>query len=192
MRNTGRRQFKKYSSILYFISKVFSFCGKRFNLYLFSTVRNTNGKLGIALRYVFIKNIAKKVGENVSIQPSVFIFNAHNIEIGNNVSIHPMCYIEGIGGITIGDNVSIAHASSIISSNHTWDDISIPIKYNPEKNGQIVIKEDVWIGSGVRVLAGVTIQQRSIAAAGTVVSRSFDSNVILGGVPAKVIKKINS
>ena len=103
-----------------------------------------------------------------------------------------MCYIEGIGGITIGDNVSIAHASSIISSNHTWDDISIPIKYNPEKNGQIVIKEDVWIGSGVRVLAGVTIQQRSIAAAGTVVSRSFDSNVILGGVPAKVIKKINS
>lgn len=188
---TGRDQFKKYKLLIKFLINIFKIFGNPINLFLLKFFRNTNGKLGIVLRYIFLKNTAKKVGDNVSIQPNVFIFGLHNIEIGNNVSIHPMCYIEGEGGLTIGDNVSIAHSSTLISTNHTWEDKKIPIKYNKETHGAIIIDEDVWIGCGVRVLSGVRIFSRSVVAAGAVVNKSFKENVLLGGIPAKVIKEIN-
>lgn len=189
--STGRNQFKKYKLVIGFLSDFFKFFGKKGNLLFLGYFRNTNGKIGLLLRYIFIKNIAKNVGDNVSIQPNVFLFNLQNIEIGDNVSIHPMCYIDGAGGVTIGNDVSIAHATTLISANHTWDDINVPIKYNKETFAPIVIEDDVWIGCGVRVLAGVKISKRSIVAAGAVVNKSFEEKSLIGGVPAKLIKKIN-
>ena len=101
-----------------------------------------------------------------------------------------MCYIDGYGGLTIGNNVSIAHATSVLTTNHTWADTSIPIKYNPETLGPVVIEDDVWLGAGVRVLAGITIAKRAIVAAGAVVNKNVQSNCIVGGIPARVIKNI--
>lgn len=188
---TGREKFNKYKGIINLLVLFFKFFGRKSNLLLLNFFRNTNGNIALVLRYVFIKNIAKKVGDNVSIQPGVFLFNLQNIEIGDNVSVHPMCYIEGAGGLKIGNNVSIAHASTLISTNHTWNDVNLPIKYNKEEKAEIEIQDDVWIGCGVRILAGVKIKKRSIVAAGAVVTKTFDSNSILGGVPAKLLKKIN-
>lgn len=188
---TGRKKFKKYNLIIKILIFFFRIFGKKINLSLLYFFRNLGGNLGLLLRYIFIKNTAAKVGDNVSVQPCVFMFNIHNIEIGNNVSIHPMCYIEGSGGIKIGNDVSIAHSTTLISSNHTWNDINIPIKYNKETLMPIVIENDVWIGCGVRVLSGVHIKKRTVIAAGAVVNKSFDEKVLLAGVPAKVIKKIN-
>ncbi|AZB23010.1 acyltransferase [Kaistella haifensis] len=112
------------------------------------------------------------------------------MELGNNVSIHPMCYIDAAGGIKIGSNVSIAHSTTLISTNHTWDNVDLPIKYNPETFAEIIIEDDVWIGCGVRILAGVKIRRRSVVAAGAVVNKSFDNNALIGGVPAKFLKAI--
>ncbi|MFP7655876.1 acyltransferase [Chryseobacterium proteolyticum] len=188
---TGRDQFKKYELIINILVSVFKSLGRGGNLFLLKFFRNTNGKLGLLLRYVFLKNLAKKVGSNVSIQPGVFLFGLENIEFGNNVSIHPMCYIEGAGGIIIGNDVSIAHSTTLISTSHTWDDISIPIKYNKEISSLIVIENDVWLGCAVRILSGVRLGTRSIVAAGAIVNKSFEKNSLIGGVPAKLIKKIN-
>lgn len=184
----GRDQFKRMEGIIRLLVSFFSIFGQRGNYILLRSFRNVNGKIGLLVRYICLKNIAKKVGSNVSIQPGVFLFNLQNVEFGNNVSIHPMCYIEGAGGVAIGDNVSIAHATSLISTNHTWEDAAIPIKYNQETFAKILIDEDVWIGCGVRILAGVTIKRRSIVAAGAVVNKSFNEKSLLGGVPAKLIK----
>ncbi|SIR12555.1 acyltransferase [Chryseobacterium sp. RU33C] len=186
----GRDQFKKFKKIIDLFVKIFSFLGKNGNEFLLRRVRNTNGKLGLVLRYIFIKNLAKKVGDNVSVQPGVFIFNLNYIEFGNNISIHPMCYLEGAGGIKIGNDVSIAHATTLISTNHTWEDLTTPIKYNKEVLKPIVIEDDVWVGCGVRILSGVIIKRRSIVAAGAVVNKTFEENSIIGGVPAKIIKKL--
>lgn len=188
---TGRNQFKRYKPIITLIIFIFKLFGQRINNILLSLFRNTNGKLGLFLRYVFVKNLAKELGDNVSIHPNIFLFNLQNITIGSNVSIHPMCYIEGAGGIQIGNDVSIAHNTSLISTNHTWDDQDISIKYNPETYSKILIEEDVWIGCGVRILAGVRVYSRTVVAAGAVVSKSCDGSSIIGGVPAKVIKRIN-
>ena len=110
-----------------------------------------------------------------------------------------MCYIDGCGGIEIGDNVSIAHSTSIVSFNHTYEKVDIPIKYNPISCGYIYIYNDfcsvyndVWIGCGVRILSGVTIGNRSIVAAGSVVTANVTPYTLVGGIPAKFIKQINN
>lgn len=190
MEQTGRAKFGKLKKIINILGAFFNVFGVKANYCFLKMFRNTNGKIGLLLRYVFLKNCCKSIGDNVSIQPNVFLFNLQNVEIGDNVSIHPMCYIEGAGGVSIGNDVSIAHSSTLISTNHTWEDKNIPIKYNKETFAEIVIEDDVWIGCGVRILSGVKINKRSIIAAGAVVNKEIESNTIYAGVPARLIKNI--
>src|SRR5690606_15889130 len=119
-----------------------------------------------------LKRMIEECGDNVLIGANVRIFNWHNIKIGNNVSIHDYCYLDASGGISIGDNVSIAHATSILSFEHNWDDEASPIKYNLIKPSSVVIKDDVWIVCGVEILSNVEIKQISIVAAGDVLMLS--------------------
>ncbi len=77
-----------------------------------------------------------------------------------------------------------------MSVNHSWDAHNLPIKYNPLILNSVCIENDVWIGCGCIVLAGVTIHQRAVVAAGAVVTRDVHSNVVVAGVPAKQIKVI--
>ena len=188
---TGREKFKKNKAVIDLMVKFFGFFPKQILWFLLRFFRNTNGKFGLLFRYLLVKNLSKKCGDNVSIQPNVFLFNLQNISFGTNVSIHPMCYIDGSGEIEIGDNVSIAHSSTVISSNHTWQDVSLPIKYNKETHSKVTIKEDVWIGCGCRILAGVTINNRAVVAAGSIVNKDVETNSVYAGVPAKFIKKVN-
>ncbi len=145
---------------------------------------------GVTLRYSYFKRKFSQCGSNVSIHRNTLIFCPQNISVGNNVSIHPMCYIDGEGHIEIGNNVSIAHSTTIMSANHTWSDISMPIKYCPPKYERVIIEDDVWIGCGVRIMAGVKIGHRCVIAAGAVVTKDCHPNSLYGGVPARFIKAI--
>lgn len=159
-------------------------------VFLFYSFRNIRGKIGIYIRYISIKSINRLNGDNICIKSGCYIYNVEKLTIGNNVSIHPLTYIDALGGIKIGNNVSIAHNSSLVSFNHTYSNMDIPIKYNDLELGRIIICDDVWIGCGVRVLANAVINSRTILAAGAVVSTITLSNSIYGGVPAKFIKSI--
>ncbi|WP_440206613.1 acyltransferase [Acinetobacter oleivorans] len=150
-----------------------------------------DGKFGAVARYILIAGKLKKCGTNVYIGPFVSIESVSNLSLGNNVSIHHQCTLICLGGIKIGDNVAIAHASSLISTNHTWNDNNLPIKYNPVVCDSLEIHDDVWIGCGVRILAGVKIPKRCVVAAGAVVTKSLsDSGALYGGVPVKKIRDI--
>lgn len=189
-KTTGMKQFSKYKSIILIITKIFSLFGKKNNYYLLNICRNLGGKTGLMLRYVFLKNSAKFVGDNVAIKENVFFFNVHNLVVGHNVSFNSMTYVEAAGGIEIGNFVSIAHSCSLMSSDHSWTNENNPIQYNKLIYGKITIKHDVWLGCGVRVLKGCVIDSRSIIAAGAVVTKDVLTRTIVGGVPAKEIKKI--
>lgn len=152
--------------------------------------RGTHGTKGVFIRYLLFRTLVKECGENVLINENVYIQNIENIVCGNNVSIHEMCYINACGGLTIGDNVSIAHSSSVLTFNHMYDNPNKPIKYNTIEMSPVTICDDVWIGCGCRILAGVTINRRSIVAAGGVVTKNVPCNSIVGGVPARVLKTI--
>lgn len=181
---TGRQLFHILDKFQVFFIPIIFFNRLRINI-----IKLIN-PTGIVLRYYSYRNLFNTCGKNVSIHSDVRIFHLQNISIGSNVSIHPLCYIDGEGGIEIGDDVSIAHNVTIMSSNHGWNKEDIPIKYNPKSYGKVVIGNDVWIGCGARIMAGVNIGSRCIIAAGAVVTHDCESNGIYGGIPAKLIKRI--
>lgn len=187
---TGRERFKKYKFLINILKFILKLIPNGISVFLFKMFRNTNGNIGLILRFLFLERIAKEVGENVSIAPGCFLLGYEHLRIMSNVSIHSMCYIDATGGLLIGDNVSIAHSSTILTTEHTWADNNSPIKYNPVKYENVKIENDVWIGCGVRILSGVEIGSRSIVAAGAIVTKNVDSNSIVGGVPATKIKDI--
>jgi len=128
-------------------------------------------KLGIAIRYMFVARLARSCGDNVAIFEGVHLFKVGNISIGSNVSIHEMCYIDATGGLKIGSDVSIAHATTIMTSEH---DYSKPLVTTRDADGflaPVEIEDDVWVGAGVRILSGITIGAHSVIAAGAVATK---------------------
>lgn len=185
---TGRALFKKYAKGITLITKLIAILPKRFRRRRLETIRNKSGSFAMLRRYILVKTLAKKCGDNVAIFPGVYFEHIDNLEIGENVSIHQMCYIDAEGGISIGNNVSIAHRSTILSSNHNYFDEEIPIKYQGMNLAKTVIDENVWVGCGCVILAGVTINHGSIVGANSTVTHNISSNIVVGGCPAKKIK----
>lgn len=142
------------------------------------------GIVGLFFRYVWLCMKTERCGRNVYIAISAVIKNLSNLRLGSNVSIHDFCYIDAAGVIDIGSNVGIAHGVSILSTNHTWEDRSTPITYNPLKILHVTIGDDIWIGCGARILAGSRIGSRSVIAAGAVVTKRLDPDGLYTGVPA--------
>jgi len=99
----------------------------------------------------------------------------------------PASYIQAINGIKIGKNVRIGPNVNIISASHNINDYDKHDKENP-----IEIKDNCWLASNVVILPGVLLGEHTIVAAGAVVNKSFpEGNCIIGGVPARLIKKID-
>lgn len=188
MTMTGREIFQKYSKIFDILWGIYKYLPKFIRLTLILVLNF--GKIGFVIRYFELKSNALNIGNNIYIAKNIVIKNSYNLTIGNNNSLHEFCYIDAAGSIKIGDNVSIAHNCSLVSFEHTWENINIPIKYNPTKLLPIVIGSDVWLGCGVRILAGTVIEDRVIVAAGAVVKGKLESGYIYGGIPAKKLRKI--
>lgn len=133
------------------------------------------------------------IGHNNEFQHGVILMTyGGKITIGNNCSINPYAILYGHGkGLKIGDNVLIAAHTVIIPANHNFKATNIPINMQGENSKGIVIMNDVWIGSGCKILDGVIIETGSIIAAGSVLNRSVPAYCIYGGIPAKLIKKRN-
>lgn len=174
-----------------FISKILSFIPNPLFRFFWRLLDIFDGKFGALLRYLLIAKRLKKCGTKVYFGNSVYIESPHKLSLGKNISIHHQCTLICSGEIEIHDDVSIAHSSSIVSTNHTWQDLNVAIKYNPVVGEKITIQNDVWIGCGVRILAGVIIPSRSIIAAGAVVTKKLtDTGSLYGGIPAKKIRDI--
>lgn len=111
-----------------------------------------------------------------------------HINVDENVYIGPYCVLYGHGGLTIGRNTLIANHTTIVPSNHIFDDPNRPINSQGETRHGIKIGEDVWIGSGVKVLDGVSIGNGCVIGAGSIVNKSLEPYSIATGSPAKLIR----
>lgn len=138
------------------------------------------------IREIFSMIIGKDVDKTFNMFPPFYTDCGKNIFIGKNVFINSGCRFQDQGGIKIGDGVLIGHNVVLATINH---DIA-PSKRSDMHLAPIVIGKNVWIGSNATVLPGVTIGDGAIIAAGAVVTKDIPENVIVGGVPAKIIKRI--
>lgn len=109
-----------------------------------------------------------------------------NTHLGEGVFINAGCRFQDQGGIYIGDRALIGHNAVIATLNHNMD----PAKRANLLPAPVRIGNDVWLGSNVTVLPGVTIGDGAVVAAGAVVTKDVEPNTVVGGVPAKVIKKL--
>lgn len=110
-----------------------------------------------------------------------------------NISFHPDdlnnfqhfgCYFQGKGRIVIGKGTYIAPNVGIITANHNIEDLDL---HDAPKD--VVIGEACWIGMNSMILPGVTLGDRTVVGAGSVVTKSFPGECIIAGNPAKIIKQ---
>lgn len=143
-----------------------------------------------------IKASFNNCGKDVVVGERFSVSGIENITVGNHCSISDQAtFLCTRAPIVIGNHVMFGPRVTIVTGNHRTDLIG---KYmdevtdndkRPEDDIQVVIEDDVWIGSNVTILKGVTIHTGSVISAGSVVVNDVEPYSIVGGIPAREIKK---
>lgn len=181
---TGRKLFQILKPLITLIGHIFSILPRFVFTFTWPILELIPWKLGIFLRYLWARRLAKSCGENVLFETGVRVTYWEEIELGSNVAIFETCYLDGKGGIKIGDNVSIAHQSSLISFSFDIHNSDGPLKYAKIRKNPITIGQDTLIFSGVRILAGANLAPRTIVAANAVVKEGTYEPGVYTGMPA--------
>ena len=130
--------------------------------------------------------IRRPVDPTFRLFPPFYADFGKNISFGNNVFINSNCHFQDQSGITIGDGVMIGHNVVLATATHDLaPSKSRKLHYKP-----IVIGDNVWIGSNSVILQGVTIGEWAVVAAGAVVTKDVEPYTVVGGIPAKFIRKV--
>jgi len=112
------------------------------------------------------------------------------ITIGADSLIGEYNVIRGQGGITIGNRVFTSPMVQLIAVNHVFDDVTRPFVDQGITAQGIIIEDDVWIGSAAVVTDGVRIGKGAVVAAGAVVTADVEPYTVVGGVPARAIRRV--
>ena len=118
-----------------------------------------------------------------------------NLTIGSNVVCNYNVHIGCINKVIIGDYVLMGSNILITDHQHGFinetDIIIPPVKRRLYSSGPVIIEDNVWIGENVSIMPNVTIGKGCIIGANSVVTKNFPAYSVIGGIPAKVIKKFN-
>lgn len=142
----------------------------------------------------FYKKAMRHCGKHVYLRPLYSDFKGiENLSIGDYTNIpKKSTFYCTEAPLTIGNKVVFGPAPTIITGDHRIDVIGEYIidshKKLPENDAPVIIEDDVWCGSHVTILKGVTIGRGSVVAAGAIVTKSCPPYSIIGGIPAKVLK----
>lgn len=130
------------------------------------------------------------IGKNCEIHPYAMLLTyGGHIHIGDNCSVNPFTIVYGHGGVRIGNGVRIAAHTVIIPANHNAPTEGTPLYLAGTSAKGIDIGDDVWVGTGSRILDGIRIGRSAIVGAGSVVTKSVPENATVAGVPASLIRQ---
>ena len=174
---------------MYFKKKI-----KKTKLYRFYLKRRLQGKFLfrkiILINFIFQKFFRLNSSAKFSLHFTSTIINPENFftESYKFLAVSSGLYIQAKNYVYIGKNVLIAPGVKIISSNHGT---SKEKRNENVVNSPVTIGDSCWIGANAVILPGVKLGSNVIVGAGAIVTKSFPSNSVLVGNPAKVLKKIN-
>ncbi len=137
------------------------------------------------LRAILSDITGESVDPSLNMFPPFYSDFGRNIHFGKNVFVNDCCHFQDQGGVFIGDNVLIGHNVVLATIDHDLDPASRRNHYAP-----IHIGNNVWIGADVVITKGVTVGEGAVIAAGAVVTKDVPAHTVVGGVPAKVIRKL--
>jgi maltose O-acetyltransferase len=144
------------------------------------------GRPSAKLRALLCRGFVAEAGEIINVGPHVHLGTGANVRIGNKSGIGRGSEIHG--GVTIGDEVMLAPRVVVLSVNHRFDRLDVPIGRQGDTPLTCPrIEDGAWIGFGAIILPGRTIGREAIVGAGAVVSSDVAPYDIVAGNPAKVI-----
>ena len=153
----------------------------------FWLVANIPHGLGARIRALVLPLILGHLGRNTVVQSGMRITHPKRVSIGSNCNVGQDVFITGGGGVRIGDWVGLGPDVKIWSVNHRFDDPDRPWLLQGWELKEVVIEDDVWLGAGVFVMAGVTIGKGAIISAGTVLNKTVPPYSVVAGNPGRVI-----
>ena len=190
-------------ALIKYIAKNFQYFRKVIFRYLSENVTIV-GKPIINQPTLFLGKGIIEFGEKVNIgyYPSPFYFsgNAHfeartinsKITIGNNVYFNNNFVVISEQSVTLGNNLLIGTNVEIYDSDFHNVNPNLRFGGHPYLQDPVVIEDNVWIGSNVKILKGVCIGRNSVISNGAVVTKNIPANVVAGGIPAVIIKEIGN
>lgn len=136
-------------------------------------------------------------GRNSHIRPFAYAICTRNIFIGDNIVIRPGCMLfaddTAEGHIHIESGVILGAGVHIYVNNHNFDRLDMPIQdqgHYPSK--PVRVRRGAWIGARAVILRGVTIGENAVVGAGAVVTRDVPPRTVVGGVPARIIRRLDA
>lgn len=187
---TGLRLFRRYRAFIAYINLVRFWLKKRLigfdvaNLFLRSVDK-------ISLQMILRKNGAV-IGENCNIETGLVFHNCKdysNLTIGDNCHIGKDCFFDLRDKISIGNRVVISMRTTLIT--HTDSGKSFLNNIYPPASGSISIGDDCYIGASCTIIMNVRIGEKSVVAAGSVVTMEVEPQTLVCGVPAVAKKRIS-
>ena len=126
-----------------------------------------------------------QVPSSFRVFPPFYTDFGKNITVGEGVFINACCHFQDHGGVIIGDGCQIGHNVVFATLNHGLP----PEERQTTYPAPIVLGRNVWVGSNATILPGMTIGDNAVVGAGAVVTKDVPPYTIVGGVPAKEIRK---
>lgn len=146
-----------------------------------------NNTIDHGKRSELISTLIGTVGSNITLVSPFFCDYGHNIEIGDRCFINTNCVFLDCAPIKIGSNVFIAPSVQLYAATHPIDYIE---RRGAELAKPITIGDDCWIGGASVICPGVTIGDRSVVAAGSVVTRDVPEDTLVAGNPARIKRRL--
>lgn len=178
----------KYKNVEFSLSQLlFLIIYKLFLVWMPSSTTPLVGSVFRKLRFLCCKKIFLQCGKNVNIERGADFGSGFRLRIGDNSGIGVNCTVPG--NIVIGKNVMMGPECYILSTNHSFERVDLPmIQQGNTIQLDTIIEDDVWIGRQVIFTPGRIVKKGSIIAAGCVLSKNFPEYSIIGGNPSRPIK----
>lgn len=142
------------------------------------------------IRYFLCKRIFKECGKNVVIKQNAYFGDGKHISVGDYSQIGINSKIDN--DTTIGKYVLMGPNVTIFSTSHDYESLEVPMMFQGEKERRpVTIGDDVWIGTNVCIMPGVTVGNHVIIGSNAVVTKDVPDYAVVGGVPAKIIRYRN-
>ena len=174
-------KYSKYVDSLSFKNKIARLC---WNFFALLFIRPFAGPVFRYWRSFLLRLWGARIGKRCAIAASAKIWQPWNLELGDYVAVGPRAEIYNVAKITMGSNITISQDSYLCTASHDISKLKKPLIFKP-----IVIGDSAWVAARAMVLPGVTIGEGTVVAAGAVVTKDVEDWTVVGGNPARFIKK---
>ena len=141
-----------------------------------------------SLRQDLLRKLLGKMGNNIDIQTPFFCDYGCHIEVGNNFFANFNCVFLDCNYIKMGNNVFLGPHVQVYAAYHPV--IAAERIEGPELAAPVIVNDNVWIGGGSILCAGITIGKNTTIGAGSVVVKDIPANVVAVGNPCKVLREL--